>query len=238
MVRGLTHAAQALIPRMRQQDAIAHNLANVETPAFKGERILVDRVASGDGSLGAPPERILLRQHTDFSPASLSSTGNPMDLAVEGEGFLVVRTDHGLRLSRGGNFRVAEDGRWYNPAGHVLQSQTGDLLSDPDLPPPAVAADGSTEDGQRLWLARVPRPSALSREGAGTYRWPHDLSSLPDATGTMIRSGHREGSNVSAMTEVSSMMQVFRAYEAAQRALEIQAETVRTAVERVGRVGK
>jgi flagellar hook-basal body protein len=100
----------------RRQEILANNLANVSTDGFKGERAF-SRLLS-DGVTPA------IDSATDFRTGPITQTGAPLDLAITGGGFFVVRSANGERLSRGGSLRLDDNGQIVDPNGNPLLGQT------------------------------------------------------------------------------------------------------------------
>lgn len=210
-INGMIRAARALHYWETRQQAVANNLANVNTDGFKGERVFARMLADS-----APiPDAA-----TDFTPGTLRQTGNPLDLALEGEGFFVVETQLGERLSRGGSFQLDPEGRIADNAGNLLLGESG----------PITAGNGVVEvdregivrvDGQavdRLRLEGVP-PGTRLQHDAGTLFLPDDSREPLDVASRPVRQGAVEESNVSSIGALVDMITIQRAYSSVQRAV-------------------
>ncbi|MCD6727146.1 MAG: flagellar hook-basal body complex protein, partial [Solirubrobacteraceae bacterium] len=148
MDRGLYIAASGMVAEMARQDTLANDLANASTPGYKsdrvaqasfGELLLADRSSGAAvGPLGLGAEIRL--QVTDLSPAAVRDTGEPLDFAIEGEGFFAVSTPQGVRLTRNGQFSASARGMLVTAEGHEVLG--------PDRRPVAVR-DGAV-DGARI----------------------------------------------------------------------------------------
>src|SRR3954463_3185743 len=118
MERGLYIAASGMLSEMVRQDQIANDLANASTPGYKADRatqksfgdILLANSVTGQqiGSLGLGSQ--IASIVTDTTPAPARETGEPLDFAVEGEGWFGVQTQQGLRYTRNGQFGVSPQG--------------------------------------------------------------------------------------------------------------------------------
>src|SRR5690606_7238775 len=162
IVNGMTRAAHALHYYERRQEVLAHNLANADTAGFKAERVFAQLV--GDALPAAATA-------TDLSAGTLQVTGEPLDLALAGEGFFVVETAEGERLTRGGSFSLDADGRIVDANGNPLLGEGG----------PIVAAGGAVEvdgagvvrvDGKeagRLRIDSTPAGASLTHVGANLF---------------------------------------------------------------------
>jgi flagellar basal-body rod protein FlgG len=225
--RGLYIAASGMLAEMVRQDKIANDLANAATPGYKADRVtqqsfgqmLVANTRTGQvvGALGQGPR--IERQVTDTAPASLRDTGEPLDLAIAGEGWFGVQTPGGLRFTRGGSFQAASDG--------TLVDQLGNRVLGPDRRPVQVKADG-TVDVTRVGIFNVPAPE---REGDSYF-----TGAVQGRPSGEIRAGALESSGVDAARTMVDMMASLRAFEAGQRAITTIDETLGMAAGQVGRL--
>lgn len=149
---GLRAGADALRYWQRRQEVLANNLANTSTHGFRGERVFARLLADGT----VTPEA-----ETDWRPGQMTATGNPLDFALGGAGFLVVATEDGERLVRGGSFRLDADGTLVDASGAALLDEQGNPVV---LPPGKVTVqnDGMVlVDGRHLATLRVVVPADM-----------------------------------------------------------------------------
>ena len=152
-------AAQGLRYWERKQQAVANNLANVSTVGFKREQVFAQLVL-GPGPTGAGA--------VDQTEGARQETGRPLDLALEGEGFFVIRTPSGDRYTRNGTFSLDADGVLVDKAGNPVLARDGQAII---LPPGAIEiqADGDVlVDGAFLASLRIdaaPPGATLEKEG-------------------------------------------------------------------------
>jgi flagellar basal-body rod protein FlgF len=210
-VNGLIRAAHALHYLERRQEVAAHNLANASTTGFKAERVFGRAI--GDALPAADTA-------TDFRAGTLVPTGNPLDLALEGDAFLVVETPNGERLSRGGSFRLDEQGRLADQSGNLLLGRDGAIRPGPgtlDIDGRGVVRAEGIEVGV-LRMERAPIGEALQHD-AGTLFLP-GAERQPLADGTApLRQGTLEDSNVDSIGAMVDMISIQRAYAAVQKAV-------------------
>ena len=148
MERGLYIAASGMMSEMVRQDQIANDLANSSTPGYKSDRstqrsfgdLLLQNASSGRTvgrlGLGESVDRIV----TDMSPAPVRITDEPLDFAVEGEGFFAVQTPQGVRFTRGGQFQASQNGQLVTSLGQpVLGPGGAPITVRPDGTEPATA---------------------------------------------------------------------------------------------------
>lgn len=244
-----------------RHEAIANNLANVSTVGFKRDTALVqqhpvqqlhrtsDHLINFNGLrgltvdlapvIGSRGQGALVEMvATNFSQGSMLETGNPMDLALQGEGFFTIDTFRGRRYTRQGNFAVDGRGRLVTQSGDPVLTTTGSqvYVGDREF---EVSSDGlffldGVETG-RIGIVTPQQLDMLIKEGAGLF------AAAPGArfqvTGATLSQGFLERSNVNPIMEMSRMMQALRAYEANQKAVTAQDQTLDTLISQVGRFG-
>lgn len=257
MIRGIYTAATGMLAQQFVQDALANNLANLNTTAFKQDaptfRSLHEMAlrrypgASPVGRLGLGSA--FDSSEINFAAGPLSSTGNPLDLALNGEGFFVVQTPQGERYARDGRFHVEPAGKGADgkPIGYLADAGGKRVMGEKGpIAIPGGAAVAVSEDGSvianpkdpsggtvidRLKIVAAP-PSAFRKEGGNLF----SINATPAAIKTMVRSGFLEGANLNPVSEMVRMITVQRAYEAAQRAVTAQDETLGRTVNDIARL--
>jgi flagellar basal-body rod protein FlgF len=227
MERGLYIAASGMLAEQVRQDLIAHDLANASTPGYKADRVttrsfgdlLLQDTSSGQpiGALGLGTR--VDSQVTDLTPGPLRDTGEPLDFAVEGEGFFAVRTDGGVRYTRDGQFQVSSRG--------TLVSAQGDDVLGPDGQPVRVGADGTIASS----AIGVTQLDAARREGDNLF-----TGTPGGAAAGIVRAGALEGSAVDAITTMVDMISSLRAFEAGQRVITTIDSTLGKATNQVGAI--
>ncbi len=228
----------------RELDIVANNIANADTAGFKVENLLVSTapMAPARTQDGPKPVKFVLDTGVgrDFGQGGISATGAPLDLAIEGRGFFKVSTLEGERYTRDGRFRLGDNGKLVNQAGQaVLDDSGGEIVLDAEKGAVNIATDGSISQGServgKVGVAQFDALSALEKTGDNLFRNASNASPQP-ATGTLIRQGALEGSNVNSITQITQMMEVTRAYESMAKMMDSTAELSRRAIERMGRV--
>jgi flagellar basal body rod protein FlgG len=207
---GLDNAAAALRYWERRQEVVANNLANVNTEGFKGERAFARLL---DGNLPVIDSAI------DLRTGAINATGNSLDVAIQGEGFFVVQTPQGERLTRGGSLSIDADRKLIDTNGHALQGVDAipagakQILIDPQG---RVKADG--KDIGRLRIENVPPGTRLQHEGNGLFSTTAARTEA-DPAKTKVRQGALEASNVSSLESMVDMIAVQRAFGAVQKSI-------------------
>ena len=222
----------------REMQVVAHNVANISTAGFRREGMIFSEFVLGAERLEPSLSMALGNtRHTYQLQGALSQTGGTFDVAIEGEGFFLLETPEGERLTRAGTFAPNEAGELVNRDGHrVLDAGGAPVFVPPDARAVALARDGTfSADGQpfaQLGLVRPVDPVTLSR-AAGT-QFVVDGEIEPVANPMMLQ-GFIEESNVDPVTELVRMIEVQRAYERGQKLLESEDERIRNVIQTLGR---
>ncbi len=236
------------ITLQRELDISANNLANMNTTGFKFEQLLVN------AQPGAPAYDDPIRTPAnfaydngvgrDFSQGTLTQTGSPLDLAIDGEGaFFTVSGPKGTAYTRDGTFTLSADGTIMTQNGYVVQGDGGPITLDPKKGEPSISADGiisqssqgQTERVGKLAVVRINNLSDLSKNGDGTYSLTSNAAAAP-ALDAHVRQGFIEASNVNPMSEITKLVQINRAYSSLANLVEQNASLSKSAIERLGRV--
>ena len=242
MMRSLYTAATGMMVQEQKMNVVANNLANSSTTGFKRARaefseLLPDRIQSAGngvdnaGNRSPTPIEVGLGARVnaiarDFGTGDLIGTDNPLDLAIEGPGFLRVSRSNGeLGYTRAGNLRIDSEGRLVTAAGDPL---------DPGITMPPEATDLSIgKDGTvtarvagrddtvpigNIEVTTFQNPAGLESVGGNLYR-----ATSAAGTPTSVRPGERgsgelaqgflEGSNVKSVEEMLDLITTQRAYE-------------------------
>lgn len=218
----------------RQMTTIATNIANATSAGFQAEHTVFQHHLQRSGQ----PRRLAYVQDIatvrDTRPGPMTLTGNPLDVALKGEGYLMFQTDQGRAYGRGGHLSPDADGRLVSSRGHPVLDLAGNpILVEPTDKELAVASDGtlSGRDGPiaRLAVVTFADEQALERVGGGLYRTGQ--APVP-VRSPRIAQGMLEGSNAEPVIEMTAMLATVRAFEGVSRMLQTQHELDRQAIER------
>lgn len=225
---GLRVAASALRYWEFRHQVLANNLANAETVGFKGQRVFARLLE------GRAPEA---EAATDRTAGTLDPTGRHLDVAIEGEGYLVVWTPGGERWTRGGSLRIDDAGRLVDMSGNPVLSDRGQLV----LPPGTVEIDRTgmvTVDGVEYGRLRLERPVEdveLERQGAGLYV-PADARVRVPEDERRLHQGHLERSNVDPIASLVEMITIQRSHAAVERSIRVIDGVMSTISNDIGKV--
>ena len=220
MSSGIYVATAGAVAQSNALDATANNIANASTAGFHGERVTfreaLTQARSPDiASVGAGTSRV------DNQPGAISQTGNPLDVALEGDGYFGVQTPNGTRYTRAGNFQLNQAGNLVTADGNALRGQGGAPISvPPDTTDIAIAADGTVSAGGnevgKLELVRF-TPNQMKREGDTLF----SATGRPAAGNPpTVRAGMLESSNVNVVRGVVDLVKVSRTYDSLMRMIQ------------------
>jgi flagellar basal-body rod protein FlgG len=258
MYTGLYAAVSGSLAHEKRLAMLTNNLANANTVGFKADQPvfqiepLPDVVGPLAASAASPVVMTSLNRfqgrdgvqtrlsamHTNFTQGELRTTGNPLDVALEGGGFFAVQTAHGVAYTRQGTFSL-------NPEGVLVTAQGLPVLGDKGplrLPQGKIEIDatGQVRAGgtvvDRLRVVDFPQPYALEKQGDSLFR-----PALPEAPETtakaVVQQGALETANVEPVRLLVSVIEISRAYEAYQKVIQAFNDTAGRAVNDIaGRV--
>ena len=228
MGSGFYAAFTGLAARTEALDLLASNLANSSTTGYKAQlpfyqSFEASRRAAGLGSLNRAVNDygVLGGASINLQAGSIESTGNDLDVALEGSGFLVVQTKAGLRYTRNGNLKVGPNGDLESPSGDPVLGQQGPI----NLPSGqiAISADGTISHNgtvvDQLRLVDFPPGTQMALEGSSYYSAP--AGTERPATNLQIRQGSLEASNLNPIAGTVGLIELQRQTETLQNALQI-----------------
>lgn len=251
MPYGLYLSAEGAHAQSKRLEVIAHNLANVDTVGFKRELALFQArfaeaiqrgaAAPGSGAVEDVGGGVMVRQTlTDFSPGPIKHTGLPTDLAIEGDGFFLVRKDDELYLTRAGNFRLSADGILVTQQGYPVLSDTRDMIRiDPRSGPWEITTEGTVrQSGGAAQSLAVVRPAALhdlERAGENLFRPLGEPELIPPSQ-RRLAVGHLEAAGVQPALEMTALIETSRLLEANLNLMKAQDQMLGGLINRLLRV--
>ncbi len=220
----------------RQMEVIAHNIANANTGAYKSDTTLFETFLMDGGN----NKKIAYVQDfgvlINFREGQLESTGNQLDLAIQGPGFLVAQTANGVAYTRAGHLTVNQRGELSTEQGDAIldENRRPIIVADPALGNVMINPDGTVavDDARpvRLLMVEFDNPQQLRRRGAGYF--VTDAPERPSA-GTRVIQGMIERSNVEPVLELAAMIETSRAYQHSNKLMETEHELQRKMADRL-----
>lgn len=235
---GLYQSASALNANARWQEAIAENLASSSIPGFRKQDIAFG--ATEAGGLGEftvrnpqGPQKFAIptsQNITNFRPGELRYTGSVTDVGVQGAGFFEVQLPDGTSaFTRSGEFAISPQGQLVTKQGYPVLGEAGPIQLDPRNPAPlSISPTGDISQGVdlkgKLKLTEFSDPSKLTALNGEFFLADDPSVNATASTTTNVRQGWLESANTSAVAEMANLMAAMRAFEANQRAVQIQDE--------------
>jgi flagellar basal-body rod protein FlgF len=220
---------------MREMGVVANNIANSSTTGFRREGVVFSEYVA---ALDRDPSLSMAHasgRHVDLSQGTLSQTGGAFDFAIQGEGFFLIETPQGERLTRAGSFTPSPEGELVTADGYRLLDAGGAPIFVPPDARVALARDGTLsangEPVAQVGLWRPTDPLTL-RHQSGTL---FDGGALEPIENGQFMQGMLEDSNVEPVSEIARMIEVQRAYELGQKFLDAEDERVRGVIQALGR---
>lgn len=239
MFEGLYAAASGMSAQQQQFDAISNDMANVDTPGYQSTIIGFHDLLYSNGEYGSNVATGAGTQAEqmgyDQSQGAIQQTGQPLDVAVNGPGFLEVRRQDGtIGMTRNGALQLNDK--------RQLTTQTGMLVQPPITIPTGVdpsqvsiASNGTVSVGKqtlgKLSLVDVPAPNGLVADGDSVFSATAASGAIRAAKGTSVQQGALEGSNVNLGDEMSKMMDAQQQYAMGSQAIQYQAQMLQIANE-------
>lgn len=222
----------------REMDTLANNVANSSTDGFKSERMrfvehLVD--IGNNQTIAFVKDAGIIR---DFSDGPLRSTGNPLDVAIRGEGFFEIETEDGVLYTRSGRLHLDPIGMLINAGGQAILGTDGlPIITFPGDSAIVIDPNGrvTSESGELGYLSLVAFEdlSKLVKVGNGLYNTDQDTLVADEST---IVQGSLEGSNVVSITEMTRMITLLRSYQGSQTLGDQEHDLRRKAISVIGSV--
>ena len=246
MDSGLYAAYSGLKATADMLDVLSNNLANVNTTGFKSDETFLRIYNHAISAPGAGPLDAVINDSSvvrgslsNFAPGAIMTTGNDLDVAVDGKGFLVVQGPAGLYYTRNGNLHVTADGDLVTAEGLRILGESGPI----QLPsgPISITASGEiTVNGQSvdtLKLVDFKDRAELEKVGNSLFRSRGSEGVALEPGDAAIRQGCLEQSNVNPVKQMMTMIEVMRQFESLQKTIFTLMNSVNErSINQVGRI--
>jgi flagellar basal-body rod protein FlgF/flagellar basal-body rod protein FlgG len=236
----------------RQMDVVANNVANINTNGFKADRSLFEeylRSPAHEDNFMRSDRRVSFVQDRatfhDFAAGSTELTKNPLDLSIDGKGFIAVQTPAGERYTRDGSLQINNQGQLVTASGYPVLGTSGPIVFQPTDKQINIAADGNVTvvEGTgrvdtvrgKLRLVSFADAQKLVKEGGNLYSAGQGVAAQPDIT-SRVRQGFIEKSNVNSVHEMSRMIEITRTYTQISALLQQQSDLHKSAIEKLADV--
>ncbi|MBI3445017.1 MAG: flagellar basal-body rod protein FlgF [Magnetospirillum sp.] len=225
----------------RQMEVVANNMANANTPAFKGEQMMFREflvpTRSTERAVGTKLSFVqdvgVLR---DTREGPLTKTDNPLDFGLHGDGYFQIETESGMRYGRNGHFRLDQTGMLVNSQGFaVMDDRDQPIVFAPNETRIEVATDGtiSTENGKvgRIKVVKFANDQEMRNAGDGLFETTQEAETVERP---YIAQGMMEESNVQPVIEMTRMTQILREYQGVQKMLDAEHDRQLKAIQVLG----
>jgi flagellar basal-body rod protein FlgF len=245
MLQGYYSAASGMSAALQNQDILAQNLAHGTVPGYRRQSLSFAEFTSPTGATSDTTINQSLygaevaQSSTSYAAGPYQQTGNPLDCAIQGDGFFVLDGPNGPLYTRNGQFQINPAGQLVTSSGYVVTGSNGQLNIPTNAAQIDIAQDGTVSADNvtvgQLRMAWFKDQSQLQRVGTTLFSAPDGITPqissfgttpLPAADGvtpqmssTWVRQGYREGSNVQVVNEMVQMIAGMRQYEAAAKAM-------------------
>ena len=238
----------------RELEVVANNMANLDTTGYKADGSIfqeylmpgasADQFQSRDRKLSYVQDRATWH---DFSAGGVKKTGNPLDVAIDGDAFLVVETPRGERYTRNGALQINATGELVTSAGDRVLGEGGpiqfqqtdhDISINPDGTITVREGSNTRSDSARgkLRLVGFDRISQLQKDGSSLFAAPNGVAPQAAPAGVRVVQGAIEQSNVRSVIEVARMIEVTRTYTQIAGVLQQQSDQRRNAIDKLAEV--
>jgi flagellar basal-body rod protein FlgF len=245
MNSGIYSAVSGSLAAMQRLDMISNNLANINTPGYKKDKMSFEGLLAGNVNPPAVPQGktadpILQKEniYIDYASGPISQSGNPLDLALDGDGFFAVTTPEGTAYTRQGNFRTSADGTLVTMDGYPVQGANGSAIRIQGSRVEIDAKGSVMVDGTEAGAISVfdfGKPYTLTKVGSALFV-PANPQATPQTGTAQIQQGHIEGSNVESISEMVQMIETNRYFEACSKVIQNYDAMAAKAANDIGRV--
>jgi flagellar basal-body rod protein FlgF len=234
----------------RELDVIANNVANMDTTGYKADGSLFEEYLNSPAradTTGAPVSFVLDRGlWHNMGEGPIAKTGNPLDVAIDGNGFLVVQTPRGERYTRNGALQINATGQLVTSEGDPVLGDSGPITFQPNDHQVSISRDGtiSVREGTsnvdsargKLRLVTFANLQQLQKDGGSTFKAPNGVAPQPAPPEAGLIQGAVEKSNVRGVVEMSRMIEITRTYSNISSMLQQQADLGQTAIDKLAEV--
>ncbi len=221
----------------RRMDIVANNMANMNTPGFKAEAPLftphLEKSTFGKGDKIAYVEDFGLVR--DLSMGTFTPTGNPLDLAINGQGYFTIKTPQGTQYGRAGSFQLDPEGTLTTKQGYEVLDADGNAINIPENTKNITVTENGVVNADNVNIGRIqpvqfadPRQLAKLENGLYSTRQEPEILEVFE-----IQQGMIESSNVESIVEMTNMIEINRAYTSAKKFVDSEHDRMRLAIRKL-----
>jgi flagellar basal-body rod protein FlgF len=237
----------------RELDIVANNIANLNTTGFKADGAVFSEYLQSSaraGQFAGPDQRLSFVQDRmswhDMSQGTVQQTGNPLDVALDGDGMLVVQTPRGERYTRNGSLQIGANGELVTGSGDKVLGDNGPIVFQPTDNDIVITKDGTIKVREgvslnsdttrgKLRLVTFENAQQLQKDGASTFSVPDGVVPQPVKSINVVQ-GAIEKSNVRSVIEMTRMIAISRAYTEVAGILQQQSDLRKSAIQQLADV--
>ena len=241
------------ISLQREMEVVANNIANIDTNGFKAdfalfEEYLMPGARDGNFRVADSPVSFVRDRGTliDLNQGPLQRTGSPLDVAINGDGFLVIRTPQGERYTRNGALEISPQGELVTSEGYPVLGEGGPIAFQNQDTGITINQEGtvSVKDPSNSTVAIIrgqlrvvsfAQAQRLQKEGGSTFSGPADMPPSPSTKSKVVQ-GALEKSNVRPIIEMSRMIEVSRSYAMIANLLQSQGDLHKASIQQLADV--
>lgn len=220
MIKGIYTVARSMDQRAKNIDVIANNIANINTTAYKREIPFAEYINEAGESQ--------IKKLTSHQQGDLIQTSNPLDMAISGQGFFVVKNEDGrIELTRNGRFQISNEGYLVDSEGRKVLGKNGGIFLEDTLRQKGssilISSSGEIKIDEHyidsLLIVKVDDPEQLTRSGESNFLINEENFKEANPDDYKISQGYLEESNTNPILEMEAMIQLNKAYERSQKVI-------------------
>lgn len=245
MSGGMYLAAAGALIQQQRLEVLANNVANINTAGYKGDQFIF-QIPEGEDARSfetpfggiqtlspyAPP----FATFTDFRQGALQHTGNPLDMAINGDGFFSIQTPGGIQYTRQGSFALDAEGVLTTPDGYPVLGEGGVITFEEGTV--EIDAEGNVfvdgDEVDRLRIAGFPNGDGLKKAGEGRFVPLEPQAGRQHPDNTTLSQGYIEAANVNPVRAMTEMIETSRMFEAYQKVITSADEATAKSIADVG----
>jgi flagellar basal-body rod protein FlgF len=233
----------------RELDVVANNIANINTTGYKADGSLFEEFLSSAARASGSGDRVSFVRDSgtwhDLSAGPIEQTGNPLNVAIDGNGYLVVQTPRGERYTRNGALQINGQGELVTSEGQQVQGEAGPIVFQPTDRQVTISGDGtvSVREGAantdslrgKLRLVAFDNVKQMQKDGSSTFKTADGSQPQPTKSARFIQ-GSIEKSNVRGVVEMTRMIEITRSYTQIAALLQQQHDMSTSAINKLADV--